>query len=70
MYHQLNIDRMTLEERFSGDTGINYERTNVIKNKPVFGETITADISQKIVKELEQKHPKFKEYAQDIYMTF
>ena len=67
MYHQLNIDRMTLEERFSGDTGINYERRNVIKNKPVFGETVTADISQKIVKELEQKYPKFKEYAQDVY---
>lgn len=67
MYHQLNIDRMTLEERFGGDTGINYERKNIIKNKPVFGKGITAEISQKYVQKLEQKYPEFKEYAQDVY---
>lgn len=67
MYHQLNIDRMTLQERFDGDTGINYERKNTINNKPVFGESITAKMSQEVVKELERKYPKFKEYAQDIY---
>ncbi len=67
MYHQLNIDRMTLEERFGGDTGINYERKNEVKNKPVFGESVTADISQNIVMELEQKYPEFKSYAQDVY---
>lgn len=67
MYHQLNIDRMTLEERFGGDTGINYERKNTIKNKPVFGKGITAEISQKYVQKLEQKHPEFKGYAQDVY---
>ncbi len=67
MYHQLNIDRMTLEERFGGDTGINYERKNEVKNKPVFGENVTADISQNIVAELEQKYPEFKSYAQDVY---
>lgn len=67
MYHQLNIDRMTLEERFGGDTGINYERKNVIKNKPVFGESITADVSQKIVAQLEQRYPAFKSYAQEVY---
>lgn len=67
MYHQLNIDRMTLEDRFDGDTGTNYERKKAIKNKPVFGKGVTAEISEKYVKEIEQKHPEFKEYAQDVY---
>lgn len=67
MYHQLNIDRMTLKERFSGDTGINYERRNPIMNKPVFGESVTAKMSIQKVAELEKKHPEFKEYAQDVY---
>lgn len=67
MYHQLNIDRMTLEERFGGDTGINYERKNEVKNKPVFGESVTADVSQKKVAKLEQTYPEFKSYAQDVY---
>lgn len=67
MYHQLNIDRMTLEERFGGDTGLNYERENTINNKPVFGDSVTADMSKNIVVGLEQKYPKFKEYAQDVY---
>ncbi len=67
MYHQLNIDRMTLEERFDGDTGINYERKNPIKNKPVFADKITAEISQEIVNKYEQTNPKFKEWAKDVY---
>lgn len=67
MYHQLNIDRMTLEERFNGDTGINYERKNLIMNKPVFGESVSAQMSRQTVAELEKKHPEFKEYAQDVY---
>ena len=67
MYHQLNIDRMTLEDRFGGDTGINYERKNSIKNKPVFSKNVTAEISQKIVNQFEQKNPEFKKLAQDVY---
>ena len=67
MYHQLNIDRMTLEERFSGDTGINYERKNAIKNKPVFGKNVTAEISRKIVKDYEKRYPQFKQWAKDVY---
>lgn len=55
MYHQLNIDRMTLEEKYG------------TANKPVFSNETTAEISKKIVDELEEKYPKFKEYAQDIY---
>ncbi len=67
MYHQLNIDRMTLEERFNGDTGINYERPYEVKNKPVFGDTVTAEISRAEVNRIEKAHPEFKEYAQDVY---
>ena len=67
MYHQLNIDRMTLEDRFAGETGINYERKNAIKNKPVFGKSITADISKKIVAQYEKNNPEFKKWAQDVY---
>jgi hypothetical protein len=58
---------MTLEERFGGDTGLNYERKNPIMNKPVFGESVSAQISRQRVQELENKHPEFKEYAQDVY---
>ena len=67
MYHQLNIDRMTLEERFGGDTGINYERKNQIKNKPVFGKRVTAKVSQNIVNKYEKNNPEFKKWAKDIY---
>lgn len=67
MYHQLNIDRMTLEERFGGDTGLNYEKKNPVKNKPVFSNEITAEISKKIVDKYEEKNPKFKEWAKDVY---
>ena len=55
MYHNLNIDRMTLDERYG------------IENKAVFGNTITAGISQQKVAELESAHPEFKAYAQDVY---
>ncbi len=67
MYHQLNIDRMTLEKRFGGDTGINYERKNPIKNKPVFSNEVTAEMSQEIVDKYEQSNPEFKEWAKDVY---
>lgn len=67
MYHQLNIDRMTLEERFSGDTGINYERKNDIKNKPVLGDSVTAEVSREIVRDYEKRYPQFKEWAKDVY---
>ena len=55
MYHNLNVDRMTLEERYG------------IDNKAVFGKTVTAGISQQKVAELETAHPEFKAYAQDVY---
>lgn len=67
MYHQLNIDRMTLEERFAGDTGINYERKEGIKNKPVFADSVTAELSREVVKQYEKQNPEFKDWAQDVY---
>ena len=56
MYHVHNIDRMTLEDRFENTP-----------NKPVFGETITADFSRKKVAAYERNNPEFKSMAEDIY---
>lgn len=55
MYHQLNIDRMTLKDRFG------------IDNKPVFGDNITADYSKRKVAEFEENNPEFKKWAKDVY---
>lgn len=38
-----------------------------VKNKPVFGDSITAEMSEKRVKELEQAHPEFKKYLDEVY---
>ena len=56
MYHYLNIDRMSLANRFEG-----------MENKPVFGERVSADYSRKMVRAIEAKYPKFKEFAKDVY---
>ena len=56
LYHQLNIDRMTLEERFED-----------VENKPVYGESVTADVSRAEVSKYEKQHPEFKRYADEIY---
>ena len=55
MYHQLNVDRMTLDERFG------------IENKPVFGDSVTADVSRAEIAKIEEQHPEFKKYANDVY---
>lgn len=55
MYHQLNVDRMTLDERFG------------IDNKPVFGDSVTADMSRAEIAKIEEQHPEFKKYAKDVY---
>ena len=117
MYHQLNIDRMILEEKakkrineikskymikysneelqnkaeeelqewarkkitYKGKQLYDDADTNMIlelkelkelvniKNKPVFGESVSAQYSKKIVDKLEKDNPKFKSYAQDVY---
>lgn len=56
VYHLHNIDRMSLADRF--DDG---------QNKAVFGDSVTPDVSRKIVAELEAKHPEVKKYANEIY---
>lgn len=55
MYHNLNIDRMTLEERYAED------------NKPVFGTQVTAEDSRQIVHDLERKYPEFQSWAKNVY---
>jgi hypothetical protein len=56
LYHMHNADRMTLEDRYMD-----------VENKPVFGSSITADISALEVAELERKNPEFKRLAQEVY---
>ena len=56
LYHNLNIDRMTLAERYDD-----------IENKPVFGDTVTASKSMDTVRQYESANPEFKRYAQDVY---
>lgn len=55
VYHKHNVDRMSLDKRFG------------IENKPVFGESVTAEQSQAIVNQYEKTHPEFIEFAQDVY---
>ena len=56
MYHLLNTDRMTLEDRFK-DT----------PNKAVFGDTMTAERSAKSAANLLKMNPEFKQYGQQVY---
>lgn len=105
MYHQHNIDRMSLEseenrirreELRKGFDGLNEEQINTIAeepigngtsddtealiknareyvelkqngNKPVFGSSVTADMSRDIVSRLERANPEFKKWAKDVY---
>ena len=55
MYHKHNIDRMRLDSTYGED------------NKPIFGDTVTSDVSQEIVTNYEKTNPEFKEWAQEIY---
>ena len=55
MYHKHNVDRMTLDKRFQTE------------NKPVFGESVTSEVSQAKVNHYEAQHPEFMDYAQDVY---
>lgn len=56
LYHLHNIDRMSLAGRYAD-----------VENKPVFGESVTADVSRQVVRELESQYPELKRYAEDIY---
>lgn len=61
LYHLHNADRMSLAERYEG-----------AQNKPVFGDTVTAEESQKAAAELGETNPEFEQYAQEVYdyMTY
>lgn len=61
LYHRLNADRMTLNTRYNDADG------NPAKNKPVFGDTVTAEISRTAIEQYEEQFPEFKECAQDVY---
>jgi hypothetical protein len=56
LYHKHNVDRMTLANRFKD-----------AENKAVFGEHVTAEMSQEIVDQYEFAEPKLMEYAEQIY---
>lgn len=55
IYHKHNIDRMSLQNRFNE------------ANKAIFGDGMTSEMSEKIVKEYETKYPEFESWADDIY---
>ena len=44
-----------------------YKALFEVKNKPVFGESVTAQQSQEIVNKYESTHPEFMDFAKDIY---
>lgn len=56
LYHMHNIDRMNLANRYDG-----------MVDKPVFGDSVTSEVSMAAVSELEAKHPELKRYANEIY---
>ena len=44
-----------------------YLASKDVKNKPVFGYSVTAEMSQDIASKYESSNPKFKAYAKDVY---
>lgn len=56
LYHKHNIDRMQLQTRYKG-----------AKNKPVFGDAVTANVSQGYVEQYEKENPAFVQLAEDVY---
>ena len=56
LYHKHNSDRMRLTER--------YQNT---ENKAVFGDSVTAEMSDAEAERLERTNPSFKRLAQDVY---
>ena len=57
MYHYRNIDDMSMKERLGA----------AFNDRPVFGDSVTADDSLQRVMEIEEQHPEFKAKAQDVY---
>lgn len=62
------ITENTTAERISLiNTVKEYLKAKSVKNKPVFGYSVTADVSQEIVDQYEFAQPEFMDYAQDVY---
>ncbi len=55
IYHKHNVDRMNLTTRYAEE------------NKAIFGDSMTSEVSEGIVKEYETKYPEFEAWAEDIY---
>ncbi len=49
------------------ETAKEYVRLSETKNKPVFGDSVTAEVSQEIVNEYEMENPQFMDWAKDVY---
>lgn len=63
-----NITKETTKKRVDLiKTVREYLKSKGVKNKPVFGNSITAEVSQKIVDEYEANNPKLIEQANDVY---
>lgn len=71
-----NIDKKNGSEQLELDLKIQenlinsakeYMRLSEAKNKPVFGDSVTAEVSQKIVDEYEMNNPEFMDWANDVY---
>ena len=56
LYHQHNVDRMNLADRYEG-----------MENKPVFGYSVTSKMSKEEAAKLEKANPEFKEWANEVY---
>lgn len=56
VYHLHNADRMSLANRYKN-----------VENKAVFGDSVTAKVSQRIAAQLEANYPVLKKYANEIY---
>ena len=56
LYHKHNVDRMNLADRYAD-----------IENKPVFGDYVTSEVSQKTAEQYEAENPEFKAFAEDVY---
>lgn len=66
LFHMHNIDRMSIEARAASDPELASVLAE-IRNKPVFGESVTAEISAQTAAELAGKHPEFERLAQEVY---
>lgn len=49
------------------ENGKRYLELLEVKNKPVFGESVTADESRKVIQEIEKAHPEFKAVAEKVW---